>query len=37
GGSATGSGAKLVATKPELRRLSSDVSHSAAPPAVLRR
>ncbi|GKE07316.1 hypothetical protein Tco_1399334 [Tanacetum coccineum] len=39
GGFATGSGAKLVATKPELRRLSYDVSHShsAAPPAVLRR
>ncbi|GKC00301.1 hypothetical protein Tco_0986437 [Tanacetum coccineum] len=39
GGSATKSGAKLVATKPELRRLSFDVSHShsAAPPAVLRK
>nr|GEV88513.1 hypothetical protein [Tanacetum cinerariifolium] len=39
GGSVTGSGAKLVATKPELRRLSFDIlhSHSAAPLAVLRR
>nr|GEV93083.1 hypothetical protein [Tanacetum cinerariifolium] len=39
GGSATGSGAKLVATKSELRRLSYDIlhSHSAAPPVVLRR
>ncbi|GJW81898.1 hypothetical protein Tco_0145873 [Tanacetum coccineum] len=39
GGPPTGGGAKLVATKPELRRFSSDVSHShsAAPPAVLRR
>nr|GEW95771.1 hypothetical protein [Tanacetum cinerariifolium]GEW95775.1 hypothetical protein [Tanacetum cinerariifolium] len=39
GGFATESGAKLVATKPELRRLSSDISHShfAAPLAVLRR
>nr|GEZ93529.1 hypothetical protein [Tanacetum cinerariifolium]GFA00102.1 hypothetical protein [Tanacetum cinerariifolium] len=39
GGSATRSGAKLVATKPELRRLSFDISHlhSAVPLAVLRR
>nr|GEW60192.1 hypothetical protein [Tanacetum cinerariifolium] len=39
GGFATRSGAKLVATKPELRRLSFDISHlhSAAPLAVLRR
>nr|GFA04573.1 hypothetical protein [Tanacetum cinerariifolium]GFA05754.1 hypothetical protein [Tanacetum cinerariifolium] len=39
GGFATGSGAKLVAIKPKLRRLSYDISHShsAAPPTVLRR
>ncbi|KAJ9568511.1 hypothetical protein OSB04_004477 [Centaurea solstitialis] len=38
---ATGSGSKPAVTKPELRRLSSDVSHSHSPPppppAVLRR
>ncbi|KAL4584447.1 hypothetical protein LXL04_009048 [Taraxacum kok-saghyz] len=36
-GSATGSGTKLPVTKPELRRLSLDVSHSSSSSPVLKR